>query len=89
MAKRRTDEKPIVSGISEKITLRLPEKYLRMIDFLVELDDFPSRSEAIRAAVRDMVYGRIELVQEKTKRMADAEHALASLNALKRDYVHR
>lgn len=89
MAKRRTDEKPIVSGISEKITLRLPEKYLRMIDFLVELDDFPTRSEAIRVAVRELVYARVELVQDKTKRMAEAEQALSTLDALKRDYVHR
>jgi len=87
MAKRGTEH--TAGDGSEKITLRLPAKYVRMLDFLIELDDFPSRSEAIRAAVRDMVYARIELVQEKTKRMTDAEHALADLAAVKRDYVHR
>ena len=87
MAKRSTEH--TLGDGSEKITLRLPAKYLRMVDFLVELDDYPTRSEAIRAAVRDMVYARIEMVQDKTKRMADAEQALANLDAVKRSYVHR
>jgi len=86
MAKRGTDGHR--EG-TEKITLRLPTKYLRLIDFLVELDDFPTRSEAIRVAVRELVYQRVELVQDKTKRMAEAEQALASYDSLKRDYVHR
>jgi hypothetical protein len=29
------------------------------------------------------------MVQDKTKRMADAEQALANLDAVKRSYVHR
>ena len=33
---------------SEKMTLRLPARYLKALDFLVEVDDFPSRSEAVR-----------------------------------------
>src|SRR5438552_1085078 len=47
---------------SEKMTLRLPPRYLKALDFLVEVDDFPSRSEAVRAAIRDFVYARVELV---------------------------
>lgn len=39
----------------ERVTLRVPEKQLEMLDALVELGDFPSVSEAIRAGVRDMV----------------------------------
>ena len=40
---------------TEKITLRLPARYLKALDFLVQVDDFPSRSEAVRAAIRDFV----------------------------------
>ncbi len=39
----------------ERVTLRVPEKQVKMLDALVELGDFPSVSEAIRAGVRDMV----------------------------------
>lgn len=39
----------------QKVTLRVPEKQLEMLDALVKLGDFPSVSEAIRAGVRDMV----------------------------------
>lgn len=39
----------------QKVTLRVPEKQLQMLDVLVELGDFPSVSEAIRAGVRDLV----------------------------------
>ncbi len=42
----------------EKVTLRLPARYIRALDFLVKVDDFPSRSEAIRAAIRDLIYDR-------------------------------
>ncbi len=50
-----------MTEIAEKITLRLPKRFLRALDFLVEMDDFPSRSEAVRAAIRDLVYARVEL----------------------------
>ena len=89
MAKRRTDEKPIVSGISEKITLRLPEKYLRMIDFLVELDDFSSRSEAVRTAVRDMIYARVNLVSDRIKQIQAAEAAIAEKETLRKQFLQK
>ena len=66
---------------SEKITIRIPTKHLKAIDFLVKADDFPSRSEAIRTAVRDMVYARIETVPEKLKKIKDAEVAIANAEA--------
>ncbi|HEY4705749.1 MAG TPA: ribbon-helix-helix domain-containing protein [Thermoplasmata archaeon] len=72
---------------TEKITLRLPKRFLRALDFLVEVDDFPSRSEAVRAAIRDLVYGRVELVSDKLKKIEEAEKALANLEAIKRQYM--
>ncbi len=72
---------------TEKITLRLPKRFLRALDFLVEVDDFPSRSEAVRTAIRDLVYGRVEMVPEKLKKIEEAEKALANLEAIKRQYM--
>ena len=74
---------------SEKVTIRIPARYLRAIDFLVRADDFPSRSEAIRAAIRDMVYDRIEMVPEKLKKIQDAEVAVANAEALERELIKR
>ena len=42
----------------ERVTLRVPEEQLEMLDILVKLGDFPTVSEAIRAGVRDMVEKR-------------------------------
>ena len=72
---------------SEKVTIRLPRRYLRALDFLVELDDFPSRSEAIREAIRDMVYARTELVIDKIKKLEKAEEALASMESFQKQYM--
>jgi Arc/MetJ-type ribon-helix-helix transcriptional regulator len=71
------------------MTLRLPARYLKALDFLVEVDDFPSRSEAVRAAIRDFVYARVELVADKLKKMKDAERTLAEAESLKREYMNR
>ncbi len=37
------------------ITLYLPESYLRALDELVEKRYYPSRAEAIRVAIRDLL----------------------------------
>jgi hypothetical protein len=34
----------------EKVTIRLPKRYLRRLDFLVRVDDFPSRCWRSRSA---------------------------------------
>jgi Arc/MetJ-type ribon-helix-helix transcriptional regulator len=72
---------------TEKITIRLPKRYVRALDFLVELDDFSSRSEAIRSALRDMVYQRTELVMDKVEKIKKAEEALASMENYQKQYM--
>ena len=42
----------------ERVTLRVPQQQLELLDILVELGDFPTVSEAIRAGVRDMIERR-------------------------------
>ncbi len=73
----------------EKVTLRLPVRYVRALDFLVKADDFPSRSEAIRAAIRDFVYDRVDLVMEKVKKMEEAERTLAEMEAFEQQYLNK
>lgn len=71
------------------MTIRLPKRFIKALDFLVAVDDFPSRSEAIRSAVRDLVYSRIELVPDKVKRLRDAELALEEAESLRKDVLRR
>jgi len=50
------------------ITLYLPESYLKALDELVEKRYYPSRAEAIRVAIRDLLnrefWGRKEMEEE-------------------------
>jgi Arc/MetJ-type ribon-helix-helix transcriptional regulator len=73
----------------EKITIRVPKRFLENIDFLVELDDFPSRSEAVRAAIRDMIYARVTLVTDRIKQMQAAEAAMAEKEKLRKQFLQK
>jgi Arc/MetJ-type ribon-helix-helix transcriptional regulator len=73
----------------EKVTIRLPERYVRALDFLVKVDDFPSRSEAIRAAIRDFIYQRVDLVMDKVKKMEEAEKTLAAMEQFESEYLRK
>ncbi len=72
---------------TEKITVRLPKNFIKELDFLVEVDDFPSRSEAIRTAVRDMLYYRVEMAAEKAEKMARIERAMTQAKAVRDEYL--
>ncbi|AOW80680.1 MAG: ribbon-helix-helix domain-containing protein [Halobacteriota archaeon] len=39
----------------ERVTLRIPEQQIEAVERMVETGKYPNRSEAIRAAVRDML----------------------------------
>jgi len=54
----------------ERITLRLPKQQLELIDKLVIAGEFPSKSEAIRAAVRDLVDTHYEKLLSRKERAA-------------------
>lgn len=73
----------------DKVTIRLPAKYLKRLDFLVAVDDFPSRSEAIRTAVRDLLYNRLEYVIEKQKQMLKADLLDAEMEEIQQKYLTR
>jgi Arc/MetJ-type ribon-helix-helix transcriptional regulator len=73
----------------EKVTIRLPERYVRALDFLVKVDDFPSRSEAIRAAIRDFIYERVDVVMDKVKKMEEAERTLEAMDQFESEYLRK
>jgi len=49
------------------ITINLPEKYLAAIQILNDLGIYPSRSEAIRIALRDFLSDELKMYQELDK----------------------
>jgi Arc/MetJ-type ribon-helix-helix transcriptional regulator len=74
---------------TEKVTIRIPRRFVDSLEFLVEADDFPSKSEAIRVAIRDLVYERIDLVTEKLKKIQDTEKAINEIQDLRKEYLRR
>ena len=49
------------------ITINLPEKYLSAIKVLNDLGVYPSRSEAIRVALRDFLPDEMKMYEELDK----------------------
>jgi Arc/MetJ-type ribon-helix-helix transcriptional regulator len=55
----------------ERVTLRIPKQQVEEVERMVETGEYPNRSEAIRAAVREMLAeqeGTKERPSEKRKR---------------------
>ena len=55
----------------ERVTLRIPKQQVEEVERMVETGEYPNRSEAIRAAVREMLAeqeGMKERPSEKRKR---------------------
>lgn len=74
---------------TEKITIRLPSRFIEALDLLVGVDDFPSRSEAIRTAVRDLVYLRSGLVMKKAKKLGELQRNVAALKNIELKYLNK
>ncbi len=74
---------------SVKLTIRLPREFLEEIDFLVAVDDFSSRSDAIRTAVRDMLYDRTPMVMDKAKKKVELRRQLADMEMVKQQYLQK
>jgi Arc/MetJ-type ribon-helix-helix transcriptional regulator len=74
---------------TEKITIRISQRHLKALDFLVEIDDFPTRSEAIRSAIRDLIYARLELVVDRMKKFEHAEESLAAIKTMEEKYLKK
>ena len=52
---------------TEKISIRIPVSYLRVIDFLVDAGYYQSRAAAINEAVRDQIYVKVDLTEQVEK----------------------
>ncbi|QZA87471.1 ribbon-helix-helix domain-containing protein [Salinarchaeum sp. IM2453] len=48
----------------ERVTLRIPKQQIEQVEQMVETGQYPNRSEAIRAAVRDMIEEEADRAQD-------------------------
>ncbi|HEY6586349.1 MAG TPA: type II toxin-antitoxin system ParD family antitoxin [Candidatus Methanoperedens sp.] len=78
----------------QRITLRLPEQQLKMIDMLVEFGEFPSASEAIRTAIRDLIdqrseklVGRMQLFDRAKEQSKNADSFLLLKEQQEKEYT--
>ena len=56
--------------IMQRITLRLPEQQISLLQQMVDAGEFPSVSEAVRAAVRDLVEKRANRVLKESDQVS-------------------
>ncbi len=73
----------------KKVTIRIPKRFLDAVDFLVQMDDFPTRSEAIRTAIRNLVYERVDFVTDKSRKIQEAEESIARLEEVRKQYLKK
>lgn len=74
---------------SEKITIRIPRRDLRNIDLIMRLDGYSSRSEVIRAAIREFTDNRIDFLLEKMEKLAKTEEKRAKLFEFEDKYLRK
>jgi len=55
----------------ERVTLRLPRQQVEILQLMVDTGDFPSVSEAIRAAIRELIDERGEKAMERFKSLSE------------------
>jgi Arc/MetJ-type ribon-helix-helix transcriptional regulator len=51
----------------ERVTLRIPKQQIEAVEQMVETGEYPNRSEAIRAAVREMLNEQGESNHESSR----------------------
>jgi len=69
------------------ITVKIPEAYLRELDELVKLGVYPSRSEAIRVALRELLKKELYDRSESCG-FQRAVHIRSRYSPKRRDYAH-
>ncbi len=74
---------------SEKITIRIPRRDLRNIDLIMRLDGYSSRSEVIRAAIREFTDNRIDFLLEKMEKLERTEEKRAKLFEFENKYLRK
>jgi len=58
----------------KSITIWVPERWLKALDDLVKAGYYSSRGEAIRTAIRDLLYQDLQRLDSETDRWWSGDH---------------
>jgi Arc/MetJ-type ribon-helix-helix transcriptional regulator len=67
---------------SDRITLRLPQIYLRQIDLFIRAGEFSTRSEVVRHAVNEFINNYANRIIEKADKLKKVQELEAAVEAL-------
>lgn len=67
---------------NDRITLRLPDIYLRQIDLLIRAGEFSTRSEVIRHAVNEFIKNKTSEILAKADTIKKVQELEAAVEAM-------
>lgn len=67
---------------NDRITIRLPQIYLRQIDLFIRAGEFTTRSEVIRHAVKEYISNYSTRIIEKADKIKKVQELEAAVEAL-------
>ena len=67
---------------NDRITLRLPDIYLRQIDLLIRAGEFSTRSEVIRHAVNEFIKNKAAEILAKADNIKKVQELEAAVEAM-------
>jgi metal-responsive CopG/Arc/MetJ family transcriptional regulator len=67
---------------TDRITIRLPQIYLRQIDLFISAGDFMTRSEMIRHAVNEYITNHASRIIEKADKIKKVQELGAAIEAI-------
>lgn len=69
---------------TERITIRLPQQDVQVLDALVQLGEFANRSEAVRQAVRDLIVERADRLDKMQERLQKLQRMVETAENLEK-----
>ena len=67
---------------TDRITIRLPQIYLRQIDIFVGLGEFSTRSEVIRHAVKEYLERQSDRIMQRADKLKKVQELEATVDAI-------
>ena len=67
---------------TDRITIRLPQIYLRQIDIFIGLGEFSTRSEVIRHAVKEYIERESDRIMQRADKLKKVQELEATVDAI-------
>ena len=67
---------------ADRITIRIPQIYLRQIDLFIKVGEFMTRSEVIRHAVNEYINNHASYIIEKADKLKKVQELGAAVEVL-------